>query len=234
MITFTPENHTYTDESGADYVSVTRFINRFVPQFNFEEKSKRYASKYGMDVEDVRNDWKQKNKDSTDFGTKVHTLIEEAIKNQVLIPGDFFNVVKDIYDEINKSFKGEYLTETIVSNSEYRVAGTSDLIIDDKNTFSIVDFKTNKQIKYTNDFEEKNLLDPIKHIPNSEYFKYSLQLSFYAYFYSLQTKKHVDRLAFYWLKRKNSKDYNNLTNSTWVRYNVPYLKEEVIACLNYV
>ena len=234
MIIFDAEAHTYTDTIGRNYESVTRFINRFVPQFDFEDKSKKYASKYGMDVEEVRKDWKSKNKSSTDFGTKVHSLIEEAIRDNVLVPGDFFNIVKSMYDEVQLSYKGKYLTETIVYNTEYQIAGMSDLIIDNENSFSLIDFKTNKQIKYTNDFEDKNLLKPIKHLPNSEYFKYSLQLSFYAYFYSLQTGKQLDRLAFYWLKRKNAKDYTSLSDCSWVRYNAPYLKEEVIQCLNYV
>lgn len=234
MITFNPEDHTYTDDIGRNYESVTRFINRFVPQFDFEEKSKKYASKYGMNVEDVRADWKLKNKNSTDFGTRVHSLIEEAINSEVILPGDYFNIVKNIYDTVKSNFVGKYLTESIVYNTEFKIAGTSDLIIDSGNTFSILDFKTNKQIKYTNEFEEKNLLKPINHIPNSEYFKYSLQLSFYAYFYNILSGKQLDRLAFFWLKRKNNKSYSDLSDCTWVRYNVPYLKEEVQACLEYV
>jgi len=234
MINFNSENHTYTDDVGRNYESVTKYINRFVPQFDFEQKSKQYASKYGMNLEEVRSDWKLKNKNSTDFGTKIHSLIEEAIKEDALIPGDYFNVVKSIYDEIKNNFRGSYLTETIVYNTEHQIAGTSDLIINNENTFSIIDFKTNKQIKYTNDFEDKNLLKPINHLPNSEYFKYSLQLSFYAYFYSVNTGKQLDRLAFYWLKRKNNKDYTSVEGSTWVRYNTPYLREEVLKCLEYV
>jgi hypothetical protein len=62
MITLDQETHTYTDSSGKEYQSVTRFINKFVPQFNFDQQSQRYAAKYGMEVEDVRKDWKLKNK----------------------------------------------------------------------------------------------------------------------------------------------------------------------------
>lgn len=233
MITFNPEGHTYTDELGIEYTSVTRFINQFVPQFDFEQKSKTYAAKYGLHVENVRADWNQKNKLSTDFGTKIHTLIEDSIKNDVLIPGPYFNVVNEITDIVKKSFKGSFLTEYIVFDEATKIAGTSDLIIENKNTFSIIDFKTNKQIKYTNDFEDKYLLEPIDHLPNSEYFKYSLQLSFYAYFFSKIKNKQVDRLSFFWLKRKDSKDYDNMSKAKWVRYNVPYLREEVLECIGY-
>jgi hypothetical protein len=134
--------------------------------------------------------------------------------------------------EIEESFKGEFLLEHTVWDTENKIAGTSDLIVDGKSIFSIVDFKTNKQIKYVNDFEDKFLLKPINHLPNSEYFKYALQLSFYAYLYNLRTGKQLDRLCFYWLKRKNN-SYNDLDNCNWIRHNVPYLREEVKKLLDY-
>lgn len=233
MINFNKEEHKYTDNSGEEYVSVTRFINRFVPVFDFDKKSMMYAAKYGMDVDRVRQEWKQKNLDSTDFGTKIHLRIEKALSDRDYQQTECDSITDAICNEITNTFKGNYLTEHIVCNPCNKIAGTSDLIIDNNDNFSIIDFKTNKQIKYTNDFDEKSLLKPISHLPNSEYFKYSLQLSFYAYFYSLLTNKAVDRLAFFWLKRKNPKDYKNTAGSVWVRYNTPYLKEEVITCLEY-
>jgi ATP-dependent exoDNAse (exonuclease V) beta subunit len=228
-----PDTHTYHDNLGRELRSVTRFINNFVPQFDFEKKSKDYASKYGMNVEEVREKWTKKNKDSTDFGTKIHSLIESSLNKKLVEPGPFFKPVKSITDELIESFNGKYLTETVVYDMEHLIAGTSDLIVDNEASFSVVDFKTNKQIKYTNDFEDKFLLRPISHLPNSEYFKYSLQLSFYAYFYSNYTGKAVDRLCFYWLKRTKVENYDDATGAKWVRYNVPYLKEEVKLCLEH-
>jgi ATP-dependent exoDNAse (exonuclease V) beta subunit len=234
IITLDPESHTYQDELGTEYTSVTRLINKFVPSFDFEQKSKLYASKYGMDVEVVRESWAKKNKDSTDFGTKIHSFIETALNTKKVTDNEYKKVVKSIVDMLYEGFSGIYKTEKIISDIKSKVAGTADLIIEDDNTFSIVDFKTNKQIKYTNDFEDKFLFKPLSHLPNSEYFKYSLQLSFYAYFYNNITNKHVDRLSFFWLKRSDAANYSDLNNTKWLRYNVPYLKEEVESVLNYV
>ena len=148
--------------------------------------------------------------------------------------GQFKNIVESITKTVNEDFnKGEFLTEQVVYSTEHKIAGTSDLIIDNDNSFSIVDFKTNKQIKYTNIYQDKNLLPPVSHLPNSEFFKYSLQLSFYAYFYNLKTSKHIDRLCFYWLKRKNTSSYEDLNKFEWIRFNTPYLKEEVESCIKY-
>lgn len=233
MVVLDPITHTYLDSDNNSYQSVTTFINGFVPKFDFDNKSKQYASKYGLDVEEVRDSWRLKNKQSTDFGTLIHENIELCLLGKTDTKFKFKECVEDIATTIKNSFNGKFLLEHTVWNNENKIAGTSDLIVEGKHTFDIVDFKTNKQIKYYNEYEDKFLLKPINHLPNGEYFKYSLQLSFYAYFYRLTSNKQPSRLSFYWLKRKNN-SYEDLKDSKWVRYNVPYLEEEVKALLDYV
>jgi ATP-dependent exoDNAse (exonuclease V) beta subunit len=234
MVVLDPTTHTYIDSDNITYQSVTRFINQFVPEFDFDNKSKQYAAKYGLDVEEVRSSWRLKNKQSTDFGTLIHEEIENKLLGQVKDKDlKFKETIIQIADKVEQEFPtGEYLHEHAVWDVEYKIAGTSDLIINEGKTFSIVDFKTNKQIKYTNDYESKFLLKPINHLPNGEYFKYALQLSFYALLYKQTSKLTPNRLCFYWLKRKKG-SYEDLTNSEWVRYNVPYLEEEVKTLLDY-
>lgn len=233
MVTLDPKTHTYKDAKGVEYFSVTRFINKFVPEFDFENKSKQYASKYGLDVEEVRESWKQKNKQSTDFGTLIHEQIENKLLSKETTESKFDFVVDAIVERVKKDFNdGKFLLEHAVWDVDKRIAGTSDLIVEHKNSFNIIDFKTNKQIKYTNDYSEKFLLKPIDHLPNGEYFKYALQLSFYAFLYKKLTDKMPHRLCFYWLKRKNN-SYEDMSSSKWLRYNVPYLEEEVITLLEY-
>ena len=82
MVTLDPTTHTYRDAKNNEYISVTRFINKFVPGFDFDKKSKQYASKYGMDVEEVRNSWILKNKQSTEFGSLIHEQIENSLDNK--------------------------------------------------------------------------------------------------------------------------------------------------------
>jgi hypothetical protein len=238
MVTLDTASHTYSDSNGVEYKSVTTFIKEFSPKFDFVKKSTDYAAKHGMDVEEVRASWNLKRTNSTDFGTLIHSQIENSlIEENYKVESKYECVVSPIVESIKTEFvlgNCELKTERCVYNKEHKIAGTSDLIIDYpiRGIFSVADFKTNKQINYSNMFD-RWMLDPIKHIPNSEYFKYSLQLSFYAYFYSLHSRKQLDRLFFYWLKRKNAESYDDLDGSEWVRFNVPYLKEEVISMLEY-
>jgi len=235
MVILNPTTHTNLDEDNNVYKSVTTLIKEFVPPFDFDKKSKQYASKYGLDVEEVRESWRLKNKQSTDFGTKIHEEIESLISEGVYKgEEEHKEVIESVVESILKSFKpGDFLLEHAVYNKEAKVAGTADIIVDNPKSFSVIDFKTNKDFKTQSDFE-KFLLGPVSHLPNGEFFKYSLQLSFYAYFYSLLTGKMVDRLCVFWLNRgKNNKDYKAVKGSEWVRYNLPYLKEEVLSCLEY-
>ena len=228
MVTLDHTTHTYTDSDQNEYQSVTRFINKFVPEFDFDNKSKQYASKYGLEVEDVRAAWRHKNKQSTDFGTLIHEEIENKLLNKKKDKDlKFKDAIVQIASQVLQDFpQGKYLHEHAVWDKEHKIAGTSDLIVKEDHCFSIVDFKTNKQIKYTNDYESKYLLKPVHHLPNGEYFKYALQLSFYAYLYKQTNDINCNRLCFYWMKRKNN-SYEDLTQCSWVRYNVPDLEEEV-------
>lgn len=235
MIILDPISHTYLDEDNNTYKSVTTLIKEFVPPFDFEKKSAQYAAKYGLDVEEVRESWRLKNKQSTDFGTKIHEEIETLISEGVYKgEEEHKEIIESVANTVLNSFKpGDFLLEHTVYNKNAKIAGTADIIVDKPTSFSVLDFKTNKEFKTQNQYE-KFLTGPVSHLSNGEFFKYSLQLSFYAYFYNLMTGKMVDRLCVFWLDRgKNNKDYSSVKGSKWVRYNLPYLKEEVMSCLDY-
>jgi hypothetical protein len=226
------ETHTYTNSKNEKYKSVSSLIDQFVPFFDFEQKSYDYSVKYNIPVEEVRKDWRDKNKNSTVFGKKIHSHIEKLIKEEN------YSHSEKIYDQIGQQIKAfskkgvKFLTEEIIHCNEFKIAGTSDLIVDRKTDFDIVDFKTNKKIKFENNFEDKFLLYPLNYLPNAEYFKYALQLSLYGLMYEKLTDKSLYRLIMFWFKRKNPDDYSCL-DGTWVKYSLPYLKEEAKMLLEY-
>lgn len=100
---------------------------------------------------------------------------------------DFMNAVK-VY------------SEQLVWIDEYKVAGTADLIIEHNDyEFSVGDFKTNKSIDFYNKFGQR-LLNPISHLSDCNYNIYSLQLSLYAYLFSLKSGKKCRKLFLMHLK----------------------------------
>jgi hypothetical protein len=231
-ITLDHKTHTYTNRDGQKYKSVSALIEQFTPFFDFEQKSYEYSLKHGIPVEEVRNNWREKNVKSTTFGKQIHSTIETLITEKAKSHDE------KIYDQIIKEIsrfdvKGsKFLTEEIIYNNDHRLAGTSDLIVERKEDFDIIDFKTNKKIKFENSFEDQNLLYPVAHLKNAEFHKYALQLSLYAYMYEKLTKKRAYRLVVFWLKRKKPEDYSQL-DGTWVRYSMPYLREEAELVIEY-
>lgn len=232
MVVLDKKTHTYTNKAGEVYKSVSALIDQFVPFFDFEQKSYDYSLKHGIPVEEVRKSWRDKNKLSTTYGHKIHSVIENLISENVFKHED--KIYNDILQQVEKfNVKQSKLkSEEIIHDETFKVAGTSDLIVERKNDFDIIDFKTNKKIKYVNPFDDKFLLFPVNNIPNSEYFKYALQLSLYGYLYELKTNKKLHRLIMFWFKRRDPENYE-IFEGEWVRYSLPYLKEEAMALLEY-
>lgn len=121
--------------------------------------------------------------------------MEDYIKTGTRKEG--FNSYFKSFDAINKADfakANKVYSELMLWNDEYEIAGTADLIIDHNDKeFSVGDFKTNKEIKYCNEYGE-HMLNPVSHLSACNYNIYSLQLSLYAYFYHLRTGKQCRRV----------------------------------------
>jgi hypothetical protein len=150
--------------------------------------------------------------------------------------GSYSRLFGEYNDGYLEDFRDRALLEfeKRVYNRDLGIAGTSDIVsISKNNTFDIADFKTNKRFRFTgitkNDFY---LLPPISHLPNCEYFIYSLQLSLYAMLFESMTGLTPGRLTVFWYYRNNTSDYSDL-NGEWRVFELPYLKREILDCLDY-
>lgn len=75
---------------------------------------------------------------------------------------------------------GKYcLTEALIWDHKMKLGGLADLPIFDNGTFMVLDYKTNKEIARTS-FMDKRMFHPFGHLPDSNYYHYSLQLNIYA------------------------------------------------------
>ena len=233
---FNEKSHKYIDpEDGFIYRNVTSWLENFKPHFDFDAISQAVANRDGLDVEQVREDWTNKKVTSANFGTNFHKIFEQYYTTGKIIDKKFINVVKEfdsleLIDLKNK----KVLFEKRVFNKDLGIAGTSDIVSISKNgTFDIADFKTNKRFRFTgvskNDFY---LLPPINHLPNCEYFLYALQLTMYAMLFESMSGLKPGRLTVFWYYRNNASDYNDL-NGEWRIFEVPYLKREILDCIEY-
>lgn len=222
------EKHQYFCEDGHEYMSVSSLLSKIKPKFDLESKALECALRKKVSVDDILKEWDDKKKIGLNHGTDVHENVESYFLNREIRNERYRNVVEDIY---KIAYRKEAYNELICFDKSKRVCGTSDYVHFKKDTFDISDFKTNVKFNFENQYSDKFLLDPVSHLPNSEYFIYALQLSLYAYMIENLTGLRCGFLNIYWLKRQL--DTKTIFKAKWLKYTVPYLKEEVknILCI---
>jgi len=193
MIVFDEKSHSYTNSTtNRPYISVSKLLSLYKEPFDRDFWSKRAAAKEGITQEEVLAKWDKTTKDACDKGTSVHDLVENYIKTDEI--GDKA-LIKALNEVFNKKDYKRVLSEELVYNDEFEVAGTSDIICDvDNDTFDVYDFKTNKKFLFENKYG-KYLKTPLNNLQQCQYNDYSIQLSLYAFLYSKLTNKRVRKIC---------------------------------------
>ena len=220
MIVFDEKSHTYFNNvTNKPYISVSRLLSLYKEPFDRDFWSKKTAAKEGITQQEVLAKWDKNTKDACDKGTSVHDLVESYIKEDIIGDKALIKALNEVFDK--KDYK-RVLSEELVYNDEFEVAGTSDIICDvDNNTFDVYDFKTNKKFLFENKYG-KYLKTPLNNLQQCQYNDYSIQLSLYAYLYSKLTNKKVRKICILY---HDGKKFHN--------YPTPYLFWEISALLKH-
>jgi len=185
---FNEKEHKYTIGK-KELESVTTFIGKFFSPFDAKgiarklakfpvNKSAKHGVRYFLKI------WKQ----AAEHGTETHQLIEYNILGKQ---------IKDIGKYETRSLLkahhacewlrsqdffrlGESFPESRVFDEELGLAGTIDLCVEDCDGLTLVDWKSNKDIKKKS-YKSKKCFEPIEELDDCSYNKYTLQLSMYAY-----------------------------------------------------
>ena len=183
-IRFQEEGHVYTVESDSSkYTSCTELIHTFFQKFEADRvieqmmRSKKWNdSKYfGLTREEIKRQWDE----NRDLGTLMHKNIESYLT------GKFDNVEDcdvphfvSFYDNILSKLT-PYRTEWAVFDDIAKIAGSIDFVsLNDDGTLDIYDWKRTPALKRENPWAcGKGILS---HIPDSNFWHYSLQLNLYA------------------------------------------------------
>jgi len=190
LIIFDPKTHTYTDQNGEKYVSVTTLLSREFP-FNEKEIADKVrtiaSSKYhGMTTSRILKLWE----DSSDHGNVVHEAVEDYIKRDVW-PSD--NSLVPLVEQFSKlNFKGDLLSEVLLWDEKYKLAGTADILECFDSKIYLFDIKTSNKIG------------------DNKLMKFSMQLELYRRMIEKQFNKKTESVAILWyadyvLKRSKTK-----------------------------
>lgn len=195
-IRFHEPTHTYYIDGSSDKViSCTGFIHSFFPHFDADAtiakmmKSQKWTSSvwYGKSAEEIKKTWNDSGKEASTKGTAMHLAIEQFLhgSEEMIDPENygtvewkyFMNFWNDVKDDLVP-----YRSEWEVWMKEYLLCGSIDMVFYSKKLkgYVIYDWKRSKEIKTKNDFGSG--YGPVKHLPDCNYWHYTLQLNIYKYF----------------------------------------------------
>ena len=186
-ITFDEEPHIYTIDGDSNYMSVTTWNHSHFEVFdadkvisNMMNSLKWPQSKYfGKTKEEIKAQWEKNGIESSEAGTKLHYDIECFYNN---IPVTNNSIEYKYFQNFVKDFPNlkPYRTEWMIWDKELKFAGSIDMVYENLDgTLLIYDWKRTKDIKKTKSFVNFSKTDCISHIPDTNFWHYSLQLNTY-------------------------------------------------------
>jgi hypothetical protein len=199
FIEFDEPTHIYTiNGSSKGIISCTKFLHEFFPHFDADAViAKMMASDnwpnnkyFGKTAAQIKKGWNDNGTLASGSGTAVHLAIEqflhghpELIKSDVLQTKEwkyFTNFWNDVSGDLVP-----YRSEWEVWSDEHKLAGQIDMVFYRKsdNSYVIYDWKRTKEIKMDNTFKNDSKgYGPVEHLPNANYWHYTLQLNVYRWF----------------------------------------------------
>ena len=213
-ISFKEEGHKYTID-GVDaknqekpYTSVTTLVHEQFEKFDADAiiakmmASSRWSKNkyFGKTAEEIKAGWKKNGDEASTAGTKMHYDIE-CYYNDVPSSNDsteytyFKNFLIDM-EKLNELGTGPgepYRTEWTVFDEELRLAGSIDMCFRKPDgTIAIYDWKRSKEIKKTGCFLKFSTNSVLSHIPDLNYWHYSLQLNIYK---TILERKYGEKIS---------------------------------------
>lgn len=246
-----------------NWISVTSLIHKFKEPFDVIAKSESCAKgnnpKYkGKTAEQIRELWKNENTRAINLGSWYHDQREKDLlscntltRNSSVLP--IINPCMDGEIKVAPSqslIEGVY-PEHLVYLKSVGICGQADRVEVYDNKIHVFDYKTNKEIKKSG-FKGKNgkvskMLPPLSHLDDCNFNDYALQLSTYMYIMHKQNF-HLDvgmmQINHIIFEIDGSDENGNpivAVNSLGdpivskvIPYDVPYLKNEVIAMFKHI
>jgi len=191
-------NHSHFPHFDAD-----KIIQKMMKGKNWNPENKYW----GLTPEQIKQQWEDNASSVSGAGTNMHFDIE-CFMNQDLVdehdnPHPYTHEdLLEIYDnesDIEKSVKNDseewqfflkyartyphlkpYRTEWMIYHEDLKLAGSIDMVYENPDgSLAIYDWKRAKEISKVNGFKESATTECINHLPNTNFWHYSLQLNTY-------------------------------------------------------
>ena len=203
---------------------MTKFIEQHFKKFDAQKIARKLVTNHpkyiGRSIDSVIKDWDN----ARQHGTDVHNQIDEWIKNRTYVSEAKASRAVDWLNNYKNQLNTDILSEVTLYSSELSIAGTVDILINDKKTgyYDIIDWKTSKRIDTVSYNYKMGTHETTKNVMDCNFYHYSLQLSLYRYI--LET--------YYGLKIHNQL-IAQLHDDGVNAHVTPYMKDEITTMLNY-
>ena len=179
---YNDNNHFYL--GSRQLIGTTRIISNFFPTFDAEYWAGIKAPLMGKTPQQLLEEWDSKGKESSEAGTKLHQRIDDYYHHKEVQTDDkdynLFKLFADAY-KLNP-----YRNEWAIYDEDSGIVGVVDMLDYSNGEYILYDWKRSEKIIEGGQPITKNKFDeyglkPIEDVPNTDYWHYALQLSFYRY-----------------------------------------------------
>lgn len=227
-IEFKSQGHKYLIKGSSEKVkSVTSFIDNFFEIFDQDKAIEAIMNceqylfdpdyrYFQMSKKDILQLWATK----ADEGTQLHSDIDCYYnENPFLNTTIEFNYFLD-FVKANAAYE-IYRTEWYIYYEKYKIAGAIDAVFRDKVTgnFVLIDWKRVDKLEPEPGFK-KYAKDPISHLYDSKFSKYSLQLNLYRYILKHNYGINIEKMYLVVLHPTNK-------NQSFIQFDITNLETEI-------
>lgn len=195
-IVFDEPTHVYTvNGTSKGWISCTKFIHNCFPHFDADAIIKKMMSSpkwsqskyFGKTAQQIKDEWNANGEDASSRGTAMHLAIEQFLHGhpEMIDPPVLETTEWKYFSRFWRDVKEDlvpYRSEWEVWSEEYKLAGSIDMVFYRKSddSYVIYDWKRSKEIKMESAWETG--YEPVNHLPNTNYWHYTLQLNTYRWF----------------------------------------------------
>ena len=229
FIQFEESTHVYTVHGDKSFMSVTTWNHHHFSKFDADKIIKQILSSrkhkddpeykyYQMTAGQIMDMWNANRDSASSSGTNMHYDIE-CFYNQMEVSNDSveFQYFRNFLRE--NPHLCAYRTEWTIYHEELKIAGSVDMVYENPDgTLLIYDWKRCKEIVKENSFGSYALTNCIRHLPDTNFWHYSLQLNTYKTILEQKYGKKVVGLCLVCL-HPNNDDYQLIE--------VPFLEKEM-------
>jgi len=237
------------DDRNEKYTSVTTYVHNHFPKFNADliiesmMNSKGWGPdhKYwGQSPEEIKKGWNKNSSKVAVAGTNLHYQIECFMNNEVLDKGYTHKELLEKYNNDDKNINDKdiewvyftnfvrdllnlkpYRTEWMIYDKELKISGSIDMVYENEDgTLSIYDWKRCKEINKTNNWNKFALTECISHLPDTNFWHYTLQLNLYKIILERKYNRKVKELYLVKIHPDN-------TENNYELLEVPILQKEM-------